>query len=1408
MNNNSGGNLGNRNRSSERNNNMKIFAASHPLPLSHTLNNNHSNQNLLLNNNNHGNRHNTSSSWDIMHDNNLNNVTQQDFQQQQAPFRTPGQQRTRNNMVGAVGNNGDNDNYDNSRGNKFGSNHSFSKTPFGPSGNNGMNTSGDVGRQMDRLNLKNKPFQRTPGPGSSFSSRGSTPTRAWSSYDGRGQGNHLGGNNIRNNFNQIGIIGGRSSLNDANNSTKRNNVDNNALNRQFMEQSNDNLNRLSSWNNRGSGNNMDSNIKNRNNNNNNNSNNNNATFASTPGTLGSRMRPDNYFPSNTQTTKFTGKRIDNTQSFPPRTPNRNHTQDNVVRQTTPFQFGLGSDSLPTTYASMNNNSSPQSSPANNSMMSRSSDNSMFSRNHRVRDFGGPNDDDGGHPDYGDLLNKKFSTSPIGGNSIDGIGQNMFLQDIDDSNNGLNPNAPVFNYTPPSPSKAERFHGNGGVLNLSNNGNISSSRGSNMHRNQGNGNSDGMGNTDPNLTMADPYGRNGGMVGNDYAPNLNAMYGQQQQQQQQRRRRHQQQQRGGMHQQQHGNSGGGKNLHRQQLSQSQGNNMYNNKRQYGSKMRMNNNGNNSRNNKRGNNKKQGGTMMGSGNGGRGGMMSDDSGVRGKKSHHQGNTSPNQQKHGQQQEKKLNSISRQILKDFYLLFKKKEKEEGPKVAKLLGLKYVGNKNLDVKARAKIYCLLADLEKRDGKFEKAREYFGKVNELDPYAKEGWLEFSKMEEDCGNFDNCRSILQKGLSHDATNENILKSLIKLEEKTGNIDAARDIIAKLDDYPLSNTWKIILESALMEARAGENSEARQIFEMLMEKVPWSSAVYFEAARFEEKHHCDEKAINIVSRGLGQNSRFGPLWFSAFRLHEKIEVKRALNVFDERKLKGRKNVRLSIGLTHTQSVFDKASFDVAKELQWKVSFEKAKMFERAALTFIGHLAQYYNVSSNDTADVLSKFDSVDKNYAESLIEKCRDAYKLSLQQCQKTLHWKVWLAAARMEVWSRNIDAAREFLTLALGEAPLKSKTQVYLETARLEEFEGNVEEARDFLIVGQERSRKEWKIYLESVLLEMRYNKREAAIKQAENALNSHPGTGRLWAILIQLKSVEGPKSQFSALERALGKVPKSGEVWCEAARLALNPTSPFFNLEKARLFLDYAIQFTPQYGDSFLEYIRYILIIHVHDKLLNFLQSKINFIEENLNPNAISSDYLTLFSKKLNYEKISLKSLNQQCINADPNYGVLWFHCKNHPFDTAQIVFQCAKKYLGNELNSLTILQTYCNAFVRTWRSKIGNNKDKISAFGDVILSTNKYSLISGTNFKKDWRQKIVYMEGEIGDDDNKIGGGDNNKDSIQKRTFLTPGGSYLDDYATGLVEVNRLYYTLSNEAYTKDQRRKLIYGSDQILV
>ena len=68
-------------------------------------------------------------------------------------------------------------------------------------------------------------------------------------------------------------------------------------------------------------------------------------------------------------------------------------------------------------------------------------------------------------DIVDLLEKKFSSSQMG-NSMDGINHSIFLQTVDKSNSGLNPNAPVFDYSPTSPSKLEQFRANGGILDFS------------------------------------------------------------------------------------------------------------------------------------------------------------------------------------------------------------------------------------------------------------------------------------------------------------------------------------------------------------------------------------------------------------------------------------------------------------------------------------------------------------------------------------------------------------------------------------------------------------------------------------------------------------------------------------------------------------------------------------------------------------------------------------------------------------------------------------------------------------------------------------------------------------------------------------------------------------------------------
>lgn len=48
--------------------------------------------------------------------------------------------------------------------------------------------------------------------------------------------------------------------------------------------------------------------------------------------------------------------------------------------------------------------------------------------------------------------------------------------------------------------------------------------------------------------------------------------------------------------------------------------------------------------------------------------------------------------------------------------------------------------------------------------------------------------------------------------------------------------------------------------------------------------------------------------------------------------------------------------------------------------------------------------------------------------------------------------------------------------------------------------------------------------------------------------------------------------------------MWCEGARIHLNPLSKAFDLEIAGKYLGFAVQFTPQYGDSFMECLRWVL--------------------------------------------------------------------------------------------------------------------------------------------------------------------------------------------------------------------------------
>lgn len=197
---------------------------------------------------------------------------------------------------------------------------------------------------------------------------------------------------------------------------------------------------------------------------------------------------------------------------------------------------------------------------------------------------------------------------------------------------------------------------------------------------------------------------------------------------------------------------------------------------------------------------------------------------------------------------------------------------------------------------------------------------------------------------------------------------------------------------------------------------------------------------------------------------------------------------------------------------------------------------------------------------------------------------------------------------------------------------------------------------------------------------------------------GRLWAALIQLRHDDGELRQMDVFRRALQSVPKSGEVWCEGARIRLDPLSPTFDAQAAMRHLSFAARFTPQYGDSFLEQVRVDMIDRwlvplaephvrrVYGALLPLpfgggggggaddggggreraygivaeeVRGAVEAVEARLRGGAGSiSDGV-----------LDTSDLELRCSSADPNYGHLWFKYRDSPIDTAREVIMQAKE-------------------------------------------------------------------------------------------------------------------------------------------
>ncbi len=440
-------------------------------------------------------------------------------------------------------------------------------------------------------------------------------------------------------------------------------------------------------------------------------------------------------------------------------------------------------------------------------------------------------------------------------------------------------------------------------------------------------------------------------------------------------------------------------------------------------------------------------------------------------------------------------------------------------------------------KIIIDLADFAKRENEFSKANTLFKMVTHLQPFAHQGWLDHAKMEEELGNIEKCRTLLKRGLKFDPLNEKLFLKTLKIEEKEGNYAEARRLIGSLKNNKIDETYKLLLEGILFEGRLGNIKTAQKAMKFLCKKFYKNGKVFQKAAEFEERIGNIEEAIKICEEGLDCNCSFGPLWFLLIKLASKVH----------------KGYKFRYG-NNLQELIDEA-----------VNYIYSKSSDLISKLYL-EAAQYQDKSEN--------------------INLARKYLKEATEACNHAHMWKVWIIGARIEARIGCQKSSKFLIERALMEIPQKKESIGFLEYAKYFELIGRVDVTQKILAKARKNLAGDWKVFFESVLTLLRNGFFEKAEVLVKESLKNHSINGRLWATLIQLKhakvrTIEDSRRAYSVFLKANKKIPKSGEVWCEGGRLLMSPVSHKFDLDKAERYLKSAIQFTPQYGDSFLELYR-----------------------------------------------------------------------------------------------------------------------------------------------------------------------------------------------------------------------------------
>jgi la-related protein 1 len=433
-------------------------------------------------------------------------------------------------------------------------------------------------------------------------------------------------------------------------------------------------------------------------------------------------------------------------------------------------------------------------------------------------------------------------------------------------------------------------------------------------------------------------------------------------------------------------------------------------------------------------------------------------------------------------------------------------------------------DPREKGKLLRAAAEIAKRLSEHRLSIELYAKATETDPQTPASWIDRAKLLEGFGNYAGAEEVLQIGILRTPHSEQLIHKLLRAYEGMNSPEKARYFLGSMFGDRRVDQEVLLTEGAVFEIRQGNVRKAMELLNLIRAGSGLKATITSDLVQHFERCGLIRSVHDFV--------------------HESSQLNPRNAIVCQTWLKSQRNAATLLRLLKETSG------------KWTPEFT-----DKMTATVCETLAQ---IGSLRSARLL---------LAESLM------------RCAPPQRYKLLMTATIIELVHGDLALSPLLVNWTEKLTPGKLKPTIWILSAKVSELLRDVDRALVILRHVVAEYSAEWRVYIELAQHFLHRNDVEQAIQALNDGLRKHPGSGRLWAFRVQLEAFVGLEEQTVTLRKAIEAVPKSGEVWCEAARIALNPLSRFFNLAAAKRYLEFAYRFTPQHGDSLVEMVRVELL-------------------------------------------------------------------------------------------------------------------------------------------------------------------------------------------------------------------------------